>query len=56
MIPEWIIKLLQTYGNCYLFKNQRNYKLSKIEKAVGKKLRVRQASTCTCGIVIEVVN
>lgn len=56
MIPDWMIKKLTTYGNCYLYKSQQKYKVKEIEKIIGKKIRVRASYYCEgCGVVLEVV-
>lgn len=55
MIPDWIIKRLTKFGNCYLNVNENTYRIKELEKAVGKKLRKRPATIVGCGIVLEVV-
>ena len=54
MIPEWIIRNLCLYGNCYLYAHENKYSKSDIEKKLGKKLNKRPAKVTT-GIVLEVI-
>jgi hypothetical protein len=57
MIPEWIIKRLTVYGNCYLYASMYKYNIKEIEKIIGKKITTRVAAKCDkCGIILEVVN
>lgn len=56
MIPEWIIRHLKRYGNCYLYMNQKKYDIYEIQRLVGKKIIVRASYYCEgCGVVLEVV-